>query len=177
MRYFKRFVDDDMVDNLVNFTNIYSSKKNGVQAGTGRKELKQLIGTFSQMGLVKMPNNRMYILLLKRDTSVADIMSRNGFLYLLTVLHLVDNDEVPDDEKTDKLWKIRPWVSKFRGDCLKLVPEEYHSVGEQIWCRTRISGQLYDFDVYQGATADRGQEPSIGVSGDIVVKLKLQSHC
>ena len=46
-------------------------------------------------------------------------------------LHVVDNDTLFDKE-TDKLAKIRPMIEARRNQCVKVTPEEYHSVGEQI---------------------------------------------
>lgn len=41
--------------------------------------------------------------------------------------------------------------------------------GFKLWGRAGISGFLYDFDVYQGASQNKSSE--LGVGGDIVMKL------
>jgi len=126
------------------------------------------------------------------------IMSRNRFLSILSNLHFVNNLAATSTQtQGDKLWKIRPWLPKFRKNCLKVVPEEFNSIDEQmvpfkgkfssikqymrnkpnkwgfkIWCRCGISGLLYDFDIYQGSSHESAaQRTSIGLSGDVVMKL------
>ena len=149
------------------------------------------------MGLVRMPNSRMYWENDTRYAPVADIMSRNRFLTILSHLHFVNNLSATEDQtQGDKLWKIRPWLTKVRENCLKLVPEEFNSIDEQmvpfkgkissikqylrnkphkwgfkIWCRCGISGLLYDFDIYQGSSRGEVSAQSIGLSGDVVIKL------
>ena len=194
--YFQLFVNKDMLSNLAENTNIYAMQKSGKELGVTAKELQQVIGMFFRMGLTKMPCSRMYWEKDTRYEQVADIMSRNRFLEILAHLHFVDNLTATEEQKkSDKLWKIRPWLTKFRENCLKLLPEEFNSIDEQmvpfkgkfsgikqymrnkprkwgfkIWCRCGISGQLYDFDIYQGSGPE-AVEQSIGLSGDVVVKL------
>ena len=146
------------------------------------------------MGLVRMPSSRMYWETDTRLAPVADKVSRNRFLNIIAKLHFVENRSVTKKQQQDKLWKIRPWLNKFRENCLKLVPEEYNFIDEQmvpfkekfsrikqymqnkphkwgftIWCRCGISGLLYDFDVYQG-NGHEMHENSIGLSGDVVLQ-------
>ena len=53
---------------------------------------------------------------------VADLMSRDRFLKLLSTLHFTDNLAVTQEMKdTDKLWKVRPWLEKFQ-EPLKTIP-------------------------------------------------------
>jgi len=82
------------------------------------------------MGLVQMPGNRVYW---ENDTyykPVAEVMSWNRFQLLLRSIHFVDNFCISDDQKKDKLWKIRPWLDKLRQNCQAVVPEEHNSVDE-----------------------------------------------
>ncbi|KAJ8348384.1 hypothetical protein SKAU_G00269730 [Synaphobranchus kaupii] len=103
-------------------------------------------------------------------------MPRNRFQSLLSTIHFANNLTVSDEQKKDKLWKIRPWLDAFRENCLQIVPEEHNSVDEmmipfkgkfsgirqymkgkphpwgfKVWARTGISGIVCDFDVYQGS--------------------------
>ena len=70
------------------------------------------------------------------------ICGRNRFQALLTSLHFVNNQEVNDANKTDKLWKIRPILENYAE---KPVPS-YHK-----------SGEIHQF--------------GLGVGGDVVVQL------
>ncbi|KAG1674650.1 PiggyBac transposable element-derived protein 3 [Nymphon striatum] len=191
--YFCKFITDDMLENVVQQSNEYSMEKNGTPAKLTFKELQLVIGMYLHMGLVKMPGVRMYWENATRYPPVADVMSKNRFRYVLTVLHFANNTSATDEEKRDKVWKIRPWLDKFRTNCLKTEPEEFNSVDEimvpfkgkfssirqyiknkphkwglKMWARTAISGILYDFDVYQGGG---GARTALGVGGDVVMKL------
>ena len=145
------------------------------------------------MGLVRMSGVRQYWEIDTKYELVSSVMPRNRFQQLLNLLHFVDNTRVSDEDKKDKLWKIRPWLTGIRENCLKVTPEEHCSIDEmmcqyrgqrspirqyikskphpwgfKIWGRAGISGMLYDFDVYQGGDGERTQ---LGQGGDVVIKL------
>lgn len=195
LHFFKEFLSDDMLELVVTMTNLYSVEKNGKSADITVKEFQQVIGMFFRMGLAKMPGNRCYWETDARYEPVAGVMSRNRFQLILTVIHFVENNHVSEEERADKLWKIRPWLEKFRSNCLKVVPEEQNSIDEmmipfkgkfsklkqyikgkphpwgiKVWARTGSSGILCDFDVYQGNR--EGKTKSVlGVGADVVLKL------
>ena len=58
--YFKYFINDEMLSNIVYQTNLYTTQKNVKSINTDAKELEQLIGVYLCMGLVKMPNQLSY---------------------------------------------------------------------------------------------------------------------
>ena len=195
LNYFRQFISDEMLTAVVDNTNLYSVQKNGKSVETDVKEVEKIIGVFLQMGIVKMPGIRYYWENDTRYPPVADTISRNRLQKLLTVLHFVDNYNIPDDTKSsDRLWKLRPWLESFRQNCLKVVPDETNSIDEmmvpykgrtskikqymrgkphawgfKIWARTGVSGMLYDFDVYQGNVTKTKSE--FGLSTDVVLKL------
>ena len=186
-----------MIETVVLNSNVYALQKNGKPLNTNVKEIEQVIGMFLKMGLVNMPNTRMYWETETRYPPVADIMSRNRFMAIISSIHFVDNLCMSEEEKKDKLWKIRPWISMFREKCLELTPEEFNSVDEQmvpfkgkfsrlkqymrnkphkwgfkIWSRCGISCFHYDFDIYQGSGGDQSSgDEGFGVSGNVVLKL------
>ena len=67
-----------------------------------------------------------------KHSAVCDVMSRDRFLKLLTLIHFQDNLDVSDDAKKDKLWKLKPWLKKLRKQFLSIPPEECHAVDEII---------------------------------------------
>ncbi|XP_067950260.1 piggyBac transposable element-derived protein 3-like [Watersipora subatra] len=120
-------------------------------------------------------------------------MPRNRFQQLTTQLHFVNNSSLLDEQKKDKLWKIRPWLDSLRDQCLKVTAEERNSIDEmmvqyrgttspirqyikskphlwrfKVWGRAGTSGMLFDFDIYQG---DDGTRSHLGQGGDVVMKL------
>ena len=56
-------------------------------------------------------------------------MPRNCYHLLSSNLHFVNNDTI---DPSDKLAKIRPIIEAVRNECVKIEPEEHHSVDEQI---------------------------------------------
>lgn len=53
--YFSMFIDDDIILNLVEQTNLYSMQKRGNSIGVSRSEMEHMISS-----IVKMPSYRMY---------------------------------------------------------------------------------------------------------------------
>lgn len=199
--YFQQFVTNDMLENVVEHTNRYSVQKSGKSVNTTKKELEQVVGMFFQMGLVRMSSTRQYWEMGSTFEPVSSVMSRNRFQHLVTLIHFVDNTTVSDETKKDKLWKIRPWLTAMREQCLKVVPEEHSSIDEmmcqyrgktspirqyikskphpwgfKVWGRAGPSAILYDFDVYQGGDGARSQ---LGQGGDVIMKLTstLEKNC
>lgn len=147
------------------------------------------------MGLVQMSCVRAYWEMETKLPAVCDVMSRDRFLKLLTLIHFQDNFSVSDDAKKDKLWKLRPWLQNLREQFLCIPPEECHAVDEimvpfkgkshlrvympakphkwgfKMWGRAGQSGFLYDFDVCQGAEHQDREKSEVGVTGEVVLKM------
>jgi len=182
-----------MVDNVVEQTNLFSVQNTGNSTNLVAKEFDQLLGMFFHMGLVRMDSIRQYWETDSRYDPVASVMSRNRFQKLLMNLHFVDNLSIKNDEKADKLWKLRPWISGIRTNCLKINPGQccavdemmyqYHGTsspirqyikskphpyGFKIWGIAGTDGLLHDFDVYQGGDGTRSE---LGQGSDVVLKL------
>ena len=134
--YFQKFVTHDMLDNVVENTNLYSVQKSGVSTNTTRKEIEQVISMFFRMGLVRMSSVRQYWEAESSYEPVSGVMARNRFQHLLTQRHFVDNATATEDEKKDKLWKIRPWLKSMREQCLVTTPDERCSIDEMM-CQYR----------------------------------------
>ncbi|XP_014675112.1 PREDICTED: piggyBac transposable element-derived protein 3-like [Priapulus caudatus] len=160
------------------------------------KEIELVLGINFRMGVVEMPSVRMYRKNESRYGPVADVMSRNRFQTLLTLIHFVDNEAATDDDRKDKLWKIRPFVNMFREQCIQVTPKQQQSIDEmmvhykgkfskirqykkgkphpwgfKVWARCSDSGLLHDFDIYQGKGGDKTKASEPGLGGDVIVKL------
>ncbi|KAJ8382435.1 hypothetical protein SKAU_G00032130 [Synaphobranchus kaupii] len=193
--YFKQFVTDEMLQLVAYQTNLYSVQKDGKSLNTTAQEIEQFLGMYLCMGLVQMPNVRAYWEMETKYPKVSDVMPRDRFLKLLTLIHFEDNLNMSEDAQKDKLWKLRPWLDKLREQCLRIPPEEHHAVDEimvpfkgksqlkaympgkphkwgfKMWGRAGQSGFLYDFDVCQGAENPDKERSDVGVSEDVVLKL------
>ena len=119
-------------------------------------------------------------------------MSRTRFETLCRYLHFVDNTD-DDLDKSDKAWKIRPFMEALRQNCLKIRPNQNQCIDEisisyrgkkgprqynpkkpakwhfTVFARADPTGIIHDFYLYTGAT---GEKPSAaGVSGDHIIRL------
>ena len=83
------------------------------------------------MGVVNLPSYTNYWSTKLRYPPIADVMPRKRFELIRRYLHVVDNNDY-DELTDDKLFKIRPLIEAVRDECVKVEPEEYQSVDEQI---------------------------------------------
>lgn len=195
LSYFKQLVDDDMIANIVQQTNLYSVQNTGTSINTTYTEICQFIGINIYSGIFRVPSYRMYWSNETRFSPIADIMSRNRFDKLRSTIHISDNSKMKlrDDENYDKLFKIRPFIDQLKINLAKIKQEEFNSVDEimipfkgrsalkqyvknkphkwgiKMFARAGRSGIVYDFEVYVGKGTVK--DSVLGISGDIVVRL------
>ena len=189
---FKMFITDKMLESMVDETNRYSVEKNGNSINTTRHECEQVIGMIFYMGVVQMPNLRSYWESELSYEPVSGVLSRDRFLKLLTLLHFVNNNAI-SDEKTDKVWKLRPWINAMKQNFQQIPPKEFQSIDEiiipfkgrsglkvympkkphkwgfKLWGRSDSDGFMYDFDVYQPVPDNQVFE--LGRSAGVVEKM------
>lgn len=183
--YFNQFFTKDMLQLIVEKTNLYSAQKLGPDKSvkTNTKELELLLGMYLRMGLIQLRSVRMYWEADIRIPLIADVMSRNRFEILQRYLHFVDNESATEDMKKNKLWKLQPFIEMFRQQCLLVIPEQHQCVDEQMisykgkfsgirqyirgkphpwgfkmWARCSSDGLLHDFEVYQGKGGDQNEK-------------------
>ena len=60
LQYFKLFITDDIIDSVVEQTNIYSFQKNDKSINTDHEEIMSLIGMNMKMGISKLPSYKLY---------------------------------------------------------------------------------------------------------------------
>uniref|UniRef100_A0AAY5K7E5 PiggyBac transposable element-derived protein domain-containing protein n=1 Tax=Esox lucius TaxID=8010 RepID=A0AAY5K7E5_ESOLU len=170
--YFDQFMDKSVFEHISHQSNLYAVMKN-----------------------VRMPSYRMYWQTATRYGPIATVMGRKRFDNLRTYIHM-DNTNVKQKGEPgyDPLFKVRPVLEKVRANCLKVEPEENHSIDEQmipfkgkigmkqyiknkphkwgikVFTRAGVTGLVYDFEVYTGkgtVTNERG----LGVAGEVVLRL------
>lgn len=192
--YFKMFFTEDILSMIVEQTNLYSTQKRDKCVNTNITEIRKLIGMHILMGIVKVPTCRLLWSKSLRFPQIADVIPLGRFELLKRSLHVVDNTTYnPDND--DKLFKIRPLIEAVRNECIKVEPEEYQSVDEQIipsktkrtkirqynpkkpkkWgfknlVRAGASGYMYDFYVYAGK-GEPDPESNLQKSAQVVSKL------
>ncbi|KAH8040172.1 hypothetical protein HPB51_009550 [Rhipicephalus microplus] len=126
---FEKFFDDEVINLLVENTNIYAQQKNqllNVHAG----EMKSFLGILLLSGYVPVPRRQM-LWENSRDSHnelIANSMRRDQFEAIFTNVHVADNNSLGLE---DKFTKLRPVFKLLNerfllrtGICPKL-PEEY----------------------------------------------------
>ena len=129
--YFMLFWTEELNDLIAEQTNLYSVQKTGKSIKTTSHEIKQYIGMHLRMGIVHLPSYRMYWSSSMRYSPVADTMPLKRFETIQHFIHFVDNSSF-GESNMDRLFKIRPVIDSVRNQCLKVMPEEIHSIDEQI---------------------------------------------
>ena len=127
-------------------------------------------------------------------------MTVNRFDKIKRFFHCNDNSKIvpKDHPEFDKLFKVRPVLDSVQKKCKQIPQEEKHSIDEQmiatkcrsplrqylpkkphkwgikVWARCGVSGMLYDFEVYTGASPKGNQDElgqNLGVGGNVVARL------
>nr|CAI5836253.1 unnamed protein product [Callosobruchus analis] len=115
---FRSIVDDKIIDEMVNQTNLYASQVMADSEHVSKelrlhrwvptdKEMLKFIGIVAYMGMVKMPSLEKYWSNdeLFHTSIIPRIMPRNRFQLLLRMWHFSNNEDCPEG---DRLYKIKP---------------------------------------------------------------------
>ena len=195
MEYFKTFFTEEIMTMIVEQTNLYSTQKHIKCINTNIDKMLKFFGMHIHMGLVNLPAYTLFWSQSLRYPPIADVMPLKRFEALKRSLHVFDNTTY-DAEKDDKLFKIRPLIEAVRNECIKVDPEEYQSVDEQIipsktrrtkilpynpkkpkkWgfknmVRAGASGYMYDFYVYAGKDEPDHEFQDLQKCVQVVAKL------
>lgn len=140
IEYFLEYFGEKSFEEMAFFTNLYATRSNLCSKfkPTDQWEMKTLIGIHILMGCLKFPRTRMYWQKGYIVNLIADNMSRNRFFLLRNYFHVIDNNEIPRENK-DKFIKVRPLYNSFLDRCKMLQVERCICVDEQI---VPFKGQL-----------------------------------
>ena len=205
LEYFKMFWTDELTELVAEQTNLYSTQRSGRSIKTTKNEIEQLLGMQMKMGIIQLPSYLLYWSQNLRYAPIADVMPLKRYQKLRQYLHFVGNMTY-DDRVHDKLFKIKPVLESVREQCIKIQPEQSHSVDEQIIpAKTRFSkirqynpnkpekwgsknlvragttGFMYDFYIYGGKEAetdDTAKYQNLQKSAKVVARLcqELPAH-
>ena len=210
MSFYELFVNDSIIDHTYEQTKLYNewrrlNSSTRAVKDIEKKEIKTVIGIVLQMGIVKLPNRRMYWTSDTRNELIAGGMTRNRFEEMMSVLHFNDNNTMP--EKNSPLFnnchKIQPLIDHFRNAFQQhVLPETHMAIDEQmvpfkghhnlkrylpkkpkkwgyeLWARAGVSGYVYDFEVEGGLGskgAPAGCDPPVECGESDFVVLRLTS--
>ena len=125
-----KFFRDTLLETIVDQTNLHSVQKSLKSADTNVDEMKTLIGMGILIAIIKLPSYRNYCSRSLRFRTIADAMQRNRYELLRSYIHFFDQDT--EHDANDKLFKIKPILDAVLKECVKVEPEEFHAVDEQI---------------------------------------------
>ena len=77
--FFKLFWTDNITQNFVEQTNLYSVQEQGKNISTCAKEIEQFLGVHILMGIMKLPDYNLYWEAETRYPKIADVMSNKQF--------------------------------------------------------------------------------------------------
>ncbi|KAH8018627.1 hypothetical protein HPB51_009495 [Rhipicephalus microplus] len=158
------------------------------------QEVKQFLGCSMLMGVIGYPRIRFFWKKGLAVSSVADTMPRDRFFLLRSNLCCqLDDDISDDDRKSQRLWKVAPFVEMVRKGCLGLersncfcvdeqvipfsgrcpmkqyIPNKPNPVGLKNFVLAGKDGLIYDFAIYKGK--ETFPDFGLGISGNSVLKL------
>ncbi|XP_070173741.1 piggyBac transposable element-derived protein 3-like [Littorina saxatilis] len=195
LEMFELFIDDDVVDYIVDQTNLYARRDKGNHTFvTTRQEFRTFMAILLLSGYNQIPRRTMYW---ERNTdchntAVSGAMSRNRFDEHMRFLHLADNNTL---DPNDKVSKVRAFVSMINERCLLYFPEQQHlsidesmvpyfghhltkqfirgkpiRFGFKLWTLADPLGYVVQFEPYTGAG---GGQPygRLGLGGTVVKDL------
>ena len=73
-QYFKQLFDDNLIDIIVENTNLYSMQETGTSINVSNDDIEIFLGILITMGGIKLPTQRMYWSKSTRIPSIADVM-------------------------------------------------------------------------------------------------------
>lgn len=193
--FFELFFDDEVIDYLVEQTNLYASRDKGDHSFvTTRKEFQTFLAILLLSGYNQLPRRHLYWSRSSdcHNAAVSSAMSRNRFYSMMQNLHLADNSNL---DPSDKLTKIRNFYSLLNEKCLLYFPAGrelavdesmipyfgHHSskqfikgkpirFGFKLWTLADPLGYVVQFEPYAGARGNGTYGP-LGLGGTVVKDL------
>lgn len=191
MEYFTKLFSFDIIDDIIEQTNLYSTQVTGTCIATDAKEITDFLSILLFMGIIDLPSYEDYWANGTRIEQVASLMPLKRFKLLRRLIHFNNNDNITQDTR-DRYFKIRPLVEKVRNNFRNFHTENEYSVDETMvaYKGTRagilrqniknkphkwgykffviagVSGYILDFIPYQGANTFDQLKGSINEIGE-----------
>ena len=111
--FYKLFVTDELIEAILEQTQLYNEWRNINSSRRKVKdiikdEIRTVIGIVLYMGIIKLPQCRMYWSYKTRVDLIASSMSINRFEEIVSVIHFNDNNKLPnrDSPLYNKCFKV-----------------------------------------------------------------------
>ncbi|XP_039281885.1 piggyBac transposable element-derived protein 3-like [Nilaparvata lugens] len=191
---FELFYDDEVVNHICDFTNLYALQNGEVNLNFGPEECRVFIAILLVSGYCQVSRRRMYWEQSPdaHNNAISEAMSRNRFSQIMRYLHVCDNNKLDKSDRFSKispLWKMlnERWLQYFIGETNLSVDEsmipyfgrhgaKQHMHGKPIrfgykcWSLCTRLGYLIQGNLYQGAKTGN-TIPELGVGGSVVMDL------
>ena len=132
-QYFQRFWDNEIRKYLTEQTNLYSMQETGKSINVTGDEIEVFFGIQMTMAIVRMSQYEMYWSPEFRYDKIRSAMTLKRYQLIRRFIHANDNTKKTNPENVnDKLFKVRPLLDLVRNNCIKVEPEQCHSIDEQI---------------------------------------------
>lgn len=122
--YFEKYITTDLIDLMVEKTNLYSVQKGKNFQNLTSEEAKVFLGLQIATGTLQYPRMKMYWENNYRIPLFSS-MSRNRFMSIRSNIHFVNNLDLVG---TDRFAKVRPIFDAVRNRCQQLIVEEFVSI-------------------------------------------------
>lgn len=172
--FFTQYIDEDIINTIVNASNRTYLKHNGVNLNLTTLEFKKFVGITFMMLCLQLPQIKMYFSKEYGNMTIKNAMTRSRFFSIRNSLKVVYDDEVTTQNKTDRLWKVRPLLERVRNGCNRQIKEQHLSLDEMMipftgqcnvkqylpsksspfglknFALANPNGLICDFEIYQG---------------------------
>lgn len=191
---FKIFFDKDLVEEIVNFSNVYSQQKNRTGDITV-DEMYCFLGVLLVSGYASVSRRHMYWQNCDdtQNKLISAAISRDRFQFIMSNLHCNDNTTL---DKNDKYCKLRPLFNNLNKKFFDFAPiEQNHSFDEamipyfgrhtckqfirgkpirwgyKFWVGTLRLGYIVYFDPYQGSSTTISEKyKHMGLGASVVLQ-------
>ncbi|CAG4958182.1 unnamed protein product [Colias eurytheme] len=175
MKYLNEYIDDNLIDTIVQKTNQTSIEKTGRSINLTREECYIYFGITLLMACLPLSQIRIYWNQKYALPVITQAMTRDRYFLLRNSMKVVfDNDITMDMRKQDKLWKVRPLLDRilqgckaqgrqqkisidemiipFTGACpiRQYCPGKPHPTGMKAFVLANPNGLVCDLTIYQG---------------------------
>ena len=123
--FYKLFVTDEVIESILEETALHNEWRNincskQKVKKINEDEIRAVIGIILYMGIIKLPNRKMYWSSKPRVDFIASSMSINRFDEIDSLLHFDNNNNLPGRNSPlyKKCFKIQPLINHFRENFL-----------------------------------------------------------
>ncbi|XP_037269125.2 piggyBac transposable element-derived protein 3 [Rhipicephalus microplus] len=192
--YFRQCLSDAAFDTMQEKTAVAFHLKTGKILNSSCSEIQNFLGATLMMSCLGYPQMRLYWARGTRVPAIADVLTRDRFFTLRSYFKVVnDLDFTEQDQKNDRLWKVRPILNEVQAACRELprppsvcideqiipftgvttlkqyAPGKPHPTGLKNFVIASPSGLVLDFDIYQGKIfLEIGNSPDLGLGPNVV---------